>query len=378
MHFSKTSRKLQLFAASTLVHAQASVTFFAASDTHFGHDVGPTPDNITTAFEKNVWAIDEMNSLPNNGTWPESLGGGPVDVPVSVTISGDLIDGGVNPASDYDGCAQWVNFTSLYGLNGTDGRLRYRVQEGRGNHDGGNTTLPDPRGCKGHVSTNIVARNKARLADPAFNIDSISSPTGLHYSWTVNISDQCKLHFVHLNLFPGYTCGSASNPIGEGGNSCKSGDISWPENSLGFLQEDLAKFATEKTLIITIQHYGFDGFSNGWYNEDQREDMWKTLLQYNTLITLVGHTHSAMIYSFNGTKQGKWGSNETGYIDVVNAPATQKEDGKRNALPSEFMVIETALDGGMGAKGGVTGTLRVAQRVGHEWGNILGSKRFEC
>jgi hypothetical protein len=113
MHFSKTSRKLQLFAAITLVHDQASVTFFAASDTHFGHDVGPTPDNITTAFEKNVWAIDEMNSLPNNGTWPESLGGGPVDVPVSVTISGDLIDGGVNPASDYDGCAQWVNFTSL-------------------------------------------------------------------------------------------------------------------------------------------------------------------------------------------------------------------------------------------------------------------------
>jgi hypothetical protein len=85
-----------------------------------------------------------------------------------------------------------------------------------------------------------------------------------------------------------------------------------------------------------------------------------------------------MIYSFSGTKQGKWVSNETGYIDVVNAPATQKEDGKKNALPSEFMVIETALDGGTGFKGGVTGTLRVAQRVGHEWGNILGSKRFEC
>jgi hypothetical protein len=360
------------------LQSSTSVTFFAASDTHLGHDAGPTPDNITTAYEKNVWAIDEMNSLPTNGTqWPEVLGGGNVGTPFGVTISGDLIDGGVNPATNYDGCAQWVNFTNLFGLDGTDGRLRFRVFEGRGNHDGSNTTLPDPRGCRGHVSTNIVARNKQRAADPSFAIDSISSPTGLHYSWTVNISKECKLHFVHLNLFPGYTCGSVSNPIGEGGNSCKSGDISWPENSLGFLQSDLAKFAKEKTLVITIQHYGFDGFSNGWYNEDQRQDMWQTLLQYNTLITLVGHTHSAMLYSFNGTKQGKWGSNETGFIDVVNAPATQKEDGKKNALPSEFMALEVALDGGKGING-VTGTLRVAQRVGNTWGSIFGSKRFEC
>ena len=356
-----------------LLPAVSALTFFAASDTHFGHDVGNA-----TAFEKNVWAVDEMNTLPLNGTWPASLGGGLVGEPFGVTVSGDLIDGGVNPATDPDGCAQWANFTALYGLDGTDGRIRFPVFEGRGNHDGGNSTLPDPRGCTGHVSTNIIARNKVRAANPKFGIDGISSPTGLHYSWTVNVSDSCRLHFVHLNLFPGFTCGSKSNPTGEGppgGISCKSGDIAWPENSLGFLQDDLAKHAAGPgVMAITLQHYGFDGFSNGWYNEDQRTDMWTTLLQYNTVLALVGHTHTAEMYSFDGTKQGPWAANTTGFIDVVNAPATQKEDGHHNALPSEFMAIDVALDAGSSTEG----TLRVAQRVGHGWGTVLGSKRFVC
>lgn len=245
-----------LGAALSLRCARASLTFFAASDTHFGHDAG-APGNVTTAFTKNVWAIDEMNSLPSSGSWPASLGGGPVGEPFGVTVSGDLLDGGVNPASDYDGCAQWANFTSLYGLNGTDGRLRYRVYEGRGNHDGGNTTLPDPRGCTGHVSTNIVARNKLRAADAAFGVDAVSAPTGLHYSWTKVVSDSCKVHFVHMNLFPGRTCGSASNPTGEGppGGSitCKSGDIGYAENSLGFLESDLATHAGPGVLVVTLQ-----------------------------------------------------------------------------------------------------------------------------
>ena len=119
-------------AASAAASAAApSLTWFSASDTHLGHDSG-TGANRTTAFTKNVWAITEMNSLPNNGTYPASLGGGPVQTPRGVTVSGDLIDGGVNGATDYDGCAQWSNFTALYGLNGTDGLLRYRVYEGRG------------------------------------------------------------------------------------------------------------------------------------------------------------------------------------------------------------------------------------------------------
>jgi hypothetical protein len=369
-------RLLFLLPLLPLASAQ-SLTWFSASDTHLGHDAG-TGANHTTSVQKNTWAIREMNALPTNGSWPASLGGGPVHPPLGVTVSGDLIDGGVNSAHDYDGCAQWANFTALYGLNGTDGLLQYRVYEGRGNHDGKNSTLPPPPGCAHSPSGWIIQRNQARAADPAFGVNGVSQPTGLHYSWTWNISSQCAIHFVHLNLFPGHQCGSAANPAGEGtpgpGFPCKDGDLSWAENSLGFLEEDLAVHGGPGVMTITIQHYGFDPFSSGWYNVDQREELLATLNKYNPLLVLVGHTHSAEVYSYNGTKQAQWGKGGAGFVDVVNAPATQKEDGKGNPLPSEFMVLEAAMDSPTAS----TGKLRVAQRVGSTWGNVQGEKTFTC
>ena len=254
------------------VASSPALSWFSASDTHLGHDPG-VGANKTSSYTKNIWAINEMNSLPGSATqWPAELGGGRVLEPAGVTVSGDLIDGGVNPASNYDGCAQWTNFSSLYGLNGTDGLLRYRCYEGRGNHDGKNSSLEPPRGCEHSPSGWIVSRNRARAADPAFGITGLSQPTGLHYSWTWNISAQCAVHFVHLNLFPGRGCGSASNPGGEGGPPgfpCSNGDLAWAENSLGFLEQDLAEHAGPGNLLITLQHYGFDGFSNGWYNKGE-------------------------------------------------------------------------------------------------------------
>lgn len=134
-----------------LIAGATALTWIAASDTHLGHDVGPGA-NFTTSYTKNVWAITEMNSIPGESelprylvgyvctlptpnpgeSWPASLGGGVIAEPTGVTVSGDLLDGGVNPSTDYDGCAQWVNFTALYGLNGSDGLVRFRTYEGRG------------------------------------------------------------------------------------------------------------------------------------------------------------------------------------------------------------------------------------------------------
>ena len=261
-----------------------------------------------------------------------------------------------------------------------------------------------------------MERNKARLADPAFSITGISEPTGLHYSWTWNISSTCAIHFVHLNLFPGRQCGSAANPAGEGtpgpGFPCKDGDLAWAENSLGFLESDLAAHAGPgvcvcglppppacssvclsphsphlspfllspslplsflSRLTVSLQHYGFDPFSSGWYNRDQREELIATLSKYNPLVVLVGHTHTAEVYSYNGTSQAAWGKGG-GFVDVVNAPATQKEDGKGNPLPSEFMAFEAAMD----SPTATTGKLRVAQRVGSGWGAVQGVKSFQC
>ncbi len=283
------------------------------------------------------------------------------------------------------------------------------------NHDGGNTSSTMPNDCDTVPSRAVAARNVLRQADPAFSIDAVSS-TGLHYSWTWNMTGACRLHFVHLNLFPGHACGSPENPGHEGpapGFSCGGGGWMGPEDSLGFLEADLAAHATQpgthvvsgpprpmlpprraqrkKTppnscscpsppthptththAQITLQHYGYDGWSNTWYNEDQRLEMWATLLKYKTLAVLVGHTHGASVYSFNGTVQGAFGSSAAGFIDVINAPATQKEDGPHNPLPSEFMALEASVD----ASG--AGTFRVAQRVGSTWGSVVGKKAFSC
>jgi hypothetical protein len=88
-------------------------------------------------------------------------------------------------------------------------------------------------------------------------------------------------------------------------------------------------------------------------------------------VFLVGHTHAANTYSYNGTEQGAFGFGK-GFVDVVNAPATQKEDGQFNPLPGEFMALEVSVD----ATG--AGTFRVAQRVGHAWGTVLAKKQVQC
>lgn len=337
-----------------------------------------------------MWAIQEMNRLTATATWPAQLGGGPIAEPAGVTVSGDLIDDGYGSGDEVNGCNQWSNFTSLYGLDGTDGMLKYRVYEGRGNHDGGNTSNAVPKDCQGALqpSQNVAARNKVRAATPAFNITGTSA-TGLHYSWDWPLTDTCKLHFVHLNLFPGHTCGSpGGSPGREGPNTtgfhCATGGWTWPEDSLGFLETDLAAHASSPgTLVVAIQHYGYDGWSLTWFNPDQAAEMFATLNKYNTLVVLVGHTHGAGVYSYNGTHQGAWEESTPGYIAVVNAPATQKEDGQHNPLPSEFMVLDASLtssssggsDGGQQQQGGV---LRVAQRVGSAWGSVLGNRTFTC
>jgi hypothetical protein len=211
-----------------------------------------------------------------------------------------------------------------------------------------------------------------RAADPSFAIDQVSTPTGLHYSWTWPIDATCKVHIVHLNLLPGHGCGSPGNPGKEGTFPCTDG-WQWPEDSLGFLEEDLAAHASAPgTVVMVIQHYGLDGWSQTWYNKDQSLELFATLNKYKALAVLVGHTHGASVYSFNGTHGGAWGERGAGFIDVINAPATQKEDGKHNTLPSEFMVLEAS----MGA-GGV-GSFRVAQRVGSGWGTVMGMKNFTC
>ena len=91
-----------LAAAASFAPACASasaLSFFGCSDVHFGHDVVAKDNTTTTALALNRAAVAEMNALgtPNNDTWPDALGGGPVLPPVGLVITGDLIDNGWVP-----------------------------------------------------------------------------------------------------------------------------------------------------------------------------------------------------------------------------------------------------------------------------------------
>jgi hypothetical protein len=207
-----------------------------------------------------------------------------------------------NPASRYE----LANFTRVYGLNGSDGLLSYPLYEGRGNHDGGNSTdtMPHP------VASLIVARNQARLAQPStFSLTNVSA-TGLHYSWRWPLSQalpaSCAAHFFMLNEYSGHLCdGCSPAPSCFYGAPCYTG-WTFPEDSLGFLEATLANVVgASGDPIFVIQHYCFDGYSNAWWSGAQRAELYATLLKYNTVGVICGHTHSAAIYQWNGTDTGE-------------------------------------------------------------------------
>jgi hypothetical protein len=95
------------------------------------------------------------------------------------------------------------------------------------------------------------------------------------------------------------------------------------------------------------------------------------LKAYNVAGILCGHTHSAAIYSWNGTNQVPFGSPDS--IDIYNIPSTQKEDADGYPAPSEFMVFDIAPDAGA-----TTATFRAAQRVAYTWGEVAQTKKISC
>lgn len=96
--------------------AARAITFFVASDTHFG---------VPGIEEGNRRLIEELNGLPGV-PYPPAIGGH-VEKPHGVLITGDL--------TDYSTEEQWQAFERFYGLTGTEGLLRFPVKEALGNHD---------------------------------------------------------------------------------------------------------------------------------------------------------------------------------------------------------------------------------------------------
>jgi hypothetical protein len=107
---------LLLVAAQGRAVDPPTVTFFVASDSHFG---------AAGMAEVNRSLVAQMNALPGTEYPPEI--GGRVDKPRGVLFTGDTTDNGR--------LDEFAEFEKVYGLTGTDGLLQYPVFESIGNHD---------------------------------------------------------------------------------------------------------------------------------------------------------------------------------------------------------------------------------------------------
>lgn len=227
------------------------VTFFIATDQHYGHGVN---------YELNRNTVDLMNRAAGMAL-PAGFGGGIVRTPLAVVDPGDLLDKGYDPANAAEKWAEWVEH---YGLDGTDGVLGFPVLEGVGNHDS-SATFSIPR-------QEIRKRNMIRKGITEVSAD------GLHYSW-----DWDHLHCINTNLFPGDGPDDVMNVSPANHN---------PEGALQFLKDSLAKHVgTSGRPVIVFTHYGPVGGMSDWWTPESKERFYEAIKDYNVICIFNGHSH---------------------------------------------------------------------------------------
>lgn len=264
--------------------AGGNVTFIVTSDSHY--DAFENEDRNT----RNRDTVDQMNAIATI-RWPEKLGGDLIDKPRAVLLLGDVIDDGDRMREGKNQSAQqYAFFLADFGLDGTDGRLRYPVLEGWGNHDG------PPVGRDRHgfsFQTHLKARNKRRLEKGLVQTVSVN---GLHYAWLWD-----NVIFVQLNLYPGDKPhpGTRYNP-----------QYHDPQGSLAFLKQVLA---TNTKPVIVAHHYDLQG--SNWWHDEERKAYYDALK--GTLVPAVFHGHT-------GTGLYLWKPDgETRPLNIVNTGQTE-------------------------------------------------------
>jgi len=252
------------------------VTFISTSDSHYV-SVGTRHPKRNANDRETVFAINAVTDL----NWPEAIGGGPIDVPRGVMLLGDVIDDG---DSMFEGIniteKQYEHFVADFGLDGTDGVLKFPAFETWGNHDG------PPVGAE-RYGFSFQARFKERNAIRKQKglIDNLSS-TGLHYSW-----DWDDVHFVTLGIYPA-----------DVQNAKIRYNKVWhdPQGALTFLREDLAKNVGDSGRpVILMSHCGIDA---DWWHEEDKKAFYDLVASYNV---------AAYIYGHSGTGIRQWALTET-------------------------------------------------------------------
>jgi hypothetical protein len=267
------------------------LTFIATSDTHYRQ-----PDHrLGHHNDLNRATVDEINRIADEA-WPANPGGGPIGRPRGIVVPGDLIDDGDMTTPDKRVIAreQFGLFLADFGLDGTDGRIRYPVFEGWGNHDG----PPEGKEKFGFsLQGELKKRNAVRLQRGL--IDSVSS-NGLHYAWTWD-----DVRFVMLNLYPAdrQREGLRYSPV-------------WhdPQGSLSFLKADLAaRVGTSGRPVVLISHCGFD---TDWWTKDDWRDLYEAMRPYNIVLYIYGHSGTGVLAWAPEGESVRW--------DCINDGQTEK------------------------------------------------------
>lgn len=282
-------------AASPPAPSTVPVTFFAIADPQINIPRWGAAGTEAT--------IEMMNDLPG-ATFPF---GGTIREPAGVVVAGDLVD-------DLENEANWVRYEALFDPAG-QGRLRFPVFAGQGNHDV--DVREQPFGVFNPTQMEFIARNRRRPGDLVFG------PHGYHYSWVWG-----GVRLVQLNLFPGTTHRPVYDAPAPGND---------PKGSLAFLQHVLEdRVGDSGQPIILIWHYGLRGWGlERWWLEEDLDRLARVLEGHNVLLILHGHEHRYERYRWRG-------------YDVIMAPSPQydrdPEQPQTASRPKGFLVFRITDD----------------------------------
>lgn len=240
------------------------ITFLVAADLHYG--------GTMNSRKINREMVMAMNSVAGQNL-PQEFGlKGKINTPRGVVVLGDIVDDGDSPEVQ----KFWQEYVEDFGLKG-DQLLAFPVYEGFGEHDGSSSGL---------VRTNLRSRNRLRPGLKGISADS------QHYSW-----DWGKVHFVHLNLYPG----SVGEEYLNVWRRRVSGDARYPKHSLEFLAEDLRRnVGNSGRPVVIFQHYGFDSWSEAWWTKKERDAFLQAIQPYNVIAIFWGHSHVSHRLDWNG------------------------------------------------------------------------------
>ena len=258
-------------AATTQPAAQRAqvrnVTFISTSDPHY------------KAFESKDWntydreTIEEINRIAGQ-PWPDKLGPDKIETPRGVLCLGDCIDDGdkMIQGKDYT-TEQYKAFLADFGLDGTDGVLKFRAYETWGNHDG----PPAGKNKNSRFSFQAELKKRNALRKEKGWLTGLSA-SGLHYSW-----DFDDVHFVMLGIYPA----DSQNP------KVRYSPV-WhdPQGALTFLKQDLARHVgAGGRPVVLMSHAGFD---SDWWNAEDWKAVYEAAKAYNVVLYLYGHTGTGL------------------------------------------------------------------------------------